>query len=64
VTEQRLSQNLLVICILDGTRAHRLEIKDAIFFGCRSAYKASGDDRLADIGIGTEDLMHAEMFEE
>lgn len=59
-----VGQDSLVICILHRPRAHGLEIKDAILFGCRSAYQASGEDRLADIGIGTEDLMHAEMLEE
>ena len=58
------AEDSLVICILHRSRAHGLEIKDAIFLGCRSANQASGEDRLADIGIGTEDLMHAEMLEE
>jgi hypothetical protein len=57
--KDRTSQDLLVICILHRPRAYGLEVKDAIFLGCRSAYEASGEDRLADIGIGTEDLMHA-----
>lgn len=58
------SDYLLVICILHRPCAHGLQVKDTIFFGCRSAYKTSGEDRLADIGIGTEDLMHTEMLEE
>jgi hypothetical protein len=60
----RISIHMLVICILHRPRAHGLEVKDAIVFGCRSAYEACGEDRLADIGVGTEDLMHAEMLEE
>lgn len=62
--QEPAQENLLVICIPHGPCAHGLEVKDAIVFGGRSAYEASGEDRLADIGIGTEDLMHAEMLEE
>jgi hypothetical protein len=60
----RNNQDLHVICILCRPCAHGLEVKDVIIFRCRSAYKASGEDRLADICVGTEDLMYAEMFEE
>lgn len=61
--ETETQPDLLVICILYRPRAHRLEIKDAILFGRGSAYKARGENRLADIGIGAEDLMHAEILE-
>ena len=61
--ETETQPDLLVICILYRPRAHGLEIKDAIIFGRGSAYKARGENRLADIGIGAEDLMHAEILE-
>jgi hypothetical protein len=53
----------LVICILKGPRADWLEIEDVIVFCRRGAYEARSEDRLADIGICTKDLMHTEMFE-
>lgn len=59
----RIQQDLLVVGILQRPRAHWLEIKDTVIFGCRGAYKASGEDGLADIGIGTEHLMHTEILE-
>jgi len=55
--------DLLVICILKGPRADWLEIEDVVVFCCRGAYEARSEDRLADIGICTKDLMHTEVFE-
>lgn len=59
----RSSDDLLVVRILHRSCADRLEIKDVILFGCRGAHKARGEDGFTDIGIGTKDLMHAEMLE-
>ena len=55
--------DLLVICVLKGPCADWLEIEDVITFCCRGAYESRGEDRLADVGICTKDLMHTEMFE-
>lgn len=59
----KIQRDLLVVRILHRSCADRLEVKDVIFFGCRGAYKARGEDGFADIGVGTKDLMHAEMLE-
>lgn len=49
--------------MLHGPRAYRLEIEDLSFFGSRSAYETGCEYGFANVGVGTENLMDAEILE-
>lgn len=56
--------HLQVVCVLDRSSTNRLQIKRVLSLESRCSDKSGSKDGLANIGVGTEHLVNAEVFVE
>ena len=61
IKHEESESKLLVVGVLNGARRDRFEVVHAIPESGRCANETSGEKSLADVGVGSEDLVDAQL---